>query len=138
MLAILGLVALGVVASKKARPFIATVFRSGGTGFYSDATSIRNIYQIRFFNKRNQDATVTMRLGQGTPPGYQLSGEEQTFSVGPLGEISRTCVVIAPVAAYIGDSDIVLEVRADPGGVTIDKTVRFLGPNPESFKTPQP
>jgi len=138
VLAVLGLVSLGVVASKKARPFIATVSRTGGTGFYSDATSIRNIYQIRFFNKRNQDATVTMRLGQGTPPGYQLSGEEQTFSVGPLGEISRTCVVIAPVAAYIGDSDIVLEVHADPGGVTIDKTVRFLGPNPESFKTPQP
>ena len=137
-LAVLGLGSLVLVASQKARPFTATVSRSGGSGFYSDATSIRNIYKIRFFNKRNQGATVTIRLGHGTPPGYQLSGENQTFSVGALDEISRTCVVIAPAAAYIGDSDIVLEVRADPGNVTIDKTVRFLGPNPQSFKTPQP
>jgi len=137
VLAVLGLGSLGVVASQKARPFTATVSRSGGAGFYSDASSIRNIYMIRFFNKRNQGATVTMRLGRGTPPGYQLSGENQTFSVGALGEISRTCVVITPAAAYVGDADIVLEVHADPGNVTLDKTVRFLGPNPQSFKTPQ-
>jgi hypothetical protein len=86
-------------------------------------------------NKRNQPATVTIRLGADTPPGYQLSGAEQTFSVNALDEMTRTCVVIAPADAYTGVSDVVLEVHADPGDVTIEKTVRFLGPNPQSLKS---
>jgi cytochrome c oxidase accessory protein FixG len=137
-LAALGLGVLTLVASKKARPFNATVSRSGGSGFYSDATSVRNIYKIRFMNKRNQDASVTIRLGKDTPPGYELSGAEQTFTVGALEEMSRTCVVIAPADAYTGVSDIVLEVHADPGDVTLNKTIRFLGPNPQTLKTPNP
>jgi hypothetical protein len=28
-----------------------------------------------------------------------------------------------------------LEVHADPGDVTLEKTVRFLGPNPQSLKS---
>jgi len=137
-LAALGLGALLTVASGKARPFTASISRVGSTSFFSDATSVRNIYKIRVLNKRNQTATMTIRLGEGTPAGYQLSGEEQTFSVGPLGELSRTCVVIAPASSYIGASDLILEIHADPGDVTLLKTTRFLGPNPEFFKKPQP
>jgi cytochrome c oxidase accessory protein FixG len=137
-LAALGLGVLTLVASTKARPFNATVSRSGGAGFYSDATSVRNIYKVRFMNKRNQGAAVTIRLGKETPAGYQLSGAEQTFTVDALDEMSRTCVVVAPVDAYAGVSDIVLEVHANPGDVTLKKTVRFLGPNPQSLKSPNP
>jgi cytochrome c oxidase accessory protein FixG len=133
-LALLGMGALAIVASKKARPFNATVSRAGGAGFYSDASSVRNIYKVRFMNKRNQAATVTIRLGGDTPSGYQLSGAEQTFTVNALDEMTRTCVVIAPADAYTGASDVVLEVHADPGDVTIEKKVRFLGPNPQSLK----
>jgi hypothetical protein len=89
-------------------------------------------------NKRNQKATVTIRLGKNCPPGYELSGAEQTFTVGALDELSRTCVVIAPMNAYIGVSDIVLDVHANPGDVTLEKTVRFLGPNPQSLESPKP
>jgi hypothetical protein len=77
---------------------------------------------------------VTIRLGKDTPPGYQLSGAEQTFSVNALDEMSRTCVVIAPAESYIGVSDVMLEIHANPGDVTLEKTVRFLGPNPQSLK----
>jgi cytochrome c oxidase accessory protein FixG len=137
-LAALGLGALTLVASKKARPFTATVSRVGGAGFFSDATSVRNIYKVRVINKRNQTATVTIRLGKDTPAGYQLSGSEQSFSVGALDELTRTCVVVAPVEAYVGVTDITLDVHADPGDVMIDKTIRFLGPNPESLQPQHP
>jgi cytochrome c oxidase accessory protein FixG len=137
-LAALGLAVLTLVAANKARPFNATISRTGGTGFYSDGTSVRNIFKVRVINKRNQTATVTIRLGKETPAGYQLSGAEQTFTVDALGEMTRTCVVIAPVEAYVGVSDITLEVHANPGDVTLEKSVRFLGPNPESIKTPNP
>ena len=137
-LALLGLGALILVASKKARPFNATVSRVEGAGFYSDATSVRNIYKVRVMNKRNQTATVTIRLGKDTPAGYELSGSEQSFSVNALDEMSRTCVVIAPINAYVGVSDVTLEVHANPGDVTIEKTVRFLGPNPQLIKPTNP
>jgi polyferredoxin len=137
-LALLGLAALTLVASKKAKPFNATVSRVGGAGFYSDAASVRNIYKIRVMNKRNQEASITIRLGKGTPAGYQLSGSEQTFTVEALGEMSRTCVVIASAGSYVGVSDITLEVHADPGDVSLEKSVRFLGPNPHSLKPPKP
>ena len=138
ILAMLGLGALTLVASKKARPFNATISRNGGAGFFSDASSVRNIYKVRVFNKRNQQATVTIRLGKDTPAGYELSGSEQTFSLAPLSELSRTCVVIAPIQSYIGISDITLEVHADPGDVTLEKTTRFLGPNPQAAPIPKP
>ncbi len=138
VLGVLGLAALTLVASQKARPFNATVSRAAGSGFYSDAYGVRNIYKIRFLNKRNQGSSVTIRLGKGTPAGYQLSGSEQTFSVAALGEMSRTCVVIAPVESYVGDSDIVFEVHADPGNVTLNKSVRFLGPHPRSLRPSNP
>ena len=132
-LAVLGLGALTVVASSKARPFTATISRAGGAGFFSDANSVRNIYKVRVFNKRNQTATITIHLGKKTPAGYQLSGAEQSFSIAPLSEMSRTCVVFAPLATYTGSSDIVIEVHADPGDVVLEKTARFLGPNPQSI-----
>jgi cytochrome c oxidase accessory protein FixG len=137
ILAILGLGALTLVASKKASPFNATISRTSGAGFFSDAGSVRNIYKVRVFNKRNQQATVTIRLGKDTPAGYELSGSEQSFSLAPLSELSRTCVVVAPMKSYVGISDITLEVHADPGDVTLEKTTRFLGPNPQSAPVPK-
>jgi len=137
-LAVLGLGALTIVASKKARPYNATISRVGGTGFYSDATSVRNIYKVRFINKRNQTATVTIRLGGETPAGYELSGADQTFTVGAQDEMSRTCVVIAPAVSYTGPSDVSLHIHANPGDVTLRKNVRFLGPDPQSLQPNNP
>ena len=131
-LALLGLGMLTLVASKKARPFNVTISRNGGAGFYSDKDTVRNIYKIRVFNKHNQPAEITIHLGKDTPKGYELSGTEQTFTIPALSEISRTCVVMAPMKHYIGTSDISLDVHAQPGDVTIRKTTRFLGPNPQS------
>ncbi|MDX1681240.1 MAG: cytochrome c oxidase accessory protein CcoG [Akkermansiaceae bacterium] len=130
-LAALGLLALLLVASIKARPFNATISRAGGSGFYSDASAVRNHYKVRFINKRNQPATVTIQLSEQTPPGYELSGADQTFTVGAKEEMSRTCVVLCPLEDYQGTTELDLIIRAMPGDVTLSKTVRFLGPNPQ-------
>ena len=129
-LAMMGLSALGLTVSNKARPYTATVARLEGAPFVSDATSVRNIYQIRVLNKRNQAATFTIRLGHDTPEGFELSGAEQSFVVEPLGELHRSCVVIARAKAYQGQRDLVIEVHGEPGNITLTETVRFLGPNP--------
>jgi hypothetical protein len=70
--------------------------------------------------------------------GYQLSGENQTFSIEPLGELTRTCVVLVPLESYRGPGEIALEVRAEPGGIKLRKTTRFMGPNPNAVRPPAP
>jgi cytochrome c oxidase accessory protein FixG len=137
-LAALGLGVLMAVAAGKARPFTATISRVGSTPFHRDAHSVRNIYRIRVLNKRNQTATMTIRLGSDAPHGYLLSGEEQAFSVPALGELTRTCVVVAPAGSYAGASDLTLEIHADPGNVRLTKSIRFLGPDPNVFGSSQP
>ncbi len=129
-LASLGLAVMLTVASIQARPFNATVSRVGGTGFYSDAVMVRNIYKVRFINKRNQEATVTIRLSEDAPQGYQLSGAGQTFTVDAKDEMARTCVVICQLENYQGTTELDFNIHADPGDISITKTVRFLGPNP--------
>jgi cytochrome c oxidase accessory protein FixG len=138
VLAVLGLAALGLVAWKKMTPYTVNISRVGGSGFSVDATSVRNIYLLRVKNKRNQPATVTIHLAADLAPGYQLSGQDQTFALEPLGELTRTCVVIAPLAVYHGPTQIALELRAEPGGAKLRKTTRFLGPNPNAVKSAAP
>ena len=132
VLATVGLLAMVVVAWMKMTPYAATITRVGGVGFSSNATAVSNIYLLRVQNKRNQPATVTISLAADAPAGYQLSGGDQTFTVEPLGELTRTCVILAPLASYKGSSDVAVQIRCDPGNVTLRKSTRFLGPNPNT------
>lgn len=133
---ILGVAALLVAASIKMRPFYVTVTRAGtgAVGFLVDSTSVRNVYKVRVLNKRNQTVSMTLRLGKGTPEGYRISSGVQTFTLDAHAETTRSCVVEAPLGAYKGISDVVFEVQSTPGEASIEKSVRFLGPNPETLK----
>ncbi len=137
VLALLGLLALSVVAWIKMTPYSATLSRVGGVGFTSDANAVSNIYLLRVQNKRNQPATITVSLAADVPAGYQLSGGEQRFTIEPLGELTRTCVIFAPLANYKGAGDVSVQIHAEPGNVTLKKSTRFLGPNPNTV-TPVP
>jgi cytochrome c oxidase accessory protein FixG len=132
-LAALGLTALAVVASARARPYHVTIARSGGAGFQSDSSSVRNVYKIRLMNKRNQPAVFRIHLADPSTAHYQFSGANQDFVVGPQEELTRSFVVIAPAHQYQGNADIQFRMDVEPGGVTILKTVPFLGPNPEAL-----
>jgi hypothetical protein len=41
-----------------------------------------------------------------------------------------------PLGSYKGVSDVVIEIQSTPGDATIEKSVRFMGPNPETLKPP--
>ena len=137
VLALLGLLAFSVLAWIKMTPYAATLSRVGGVAFASDADAVSNIYLLRVQNKRNQPATLSVSLAGDAPAGYQLSGGEQTFTIEPLGELTRTCVIFVPLASYKGTSDISLRIHAESGNVTLLKSTRFLGPNPTAV-TPAP
>lgn len=134
-LGLLGISVMLTVGYYKARPFILSVSRSGGTSFSNDATCVRNIYKVRVINKLNQSAQITLRLGKETPEGYLLSGGPQTYQIGALAETYRTCVVVAPASAYHGPGKITLAIETKPVSQTIEKSIQFLGPDPEVFST---
>ncbi len=127
LLGALGLGAFGIAVTLRARPFTADFSRMRGQPFYADAAAVRNHYQVRFHNKRNQPARFTLHLS-GAPEGYTLSGAGEEIEVPPLGELARPAIVLAPTTVYRGPTDLSLELRAEPGGVMLRKELRFLGP----------
>jgi cytochrome c oxidase accessory protein FixG len=131
VLGALGLIAFAIAGWRQARPFTADFTRMRGQPFYSDTNAVRNHYQVRFYNKRNQPARFTLHLSNA-PEGYTLSGADTPIEVPPRGEITRPAIVVAPTAAYRGATDLHIEVHADPGGVVLRHDMRFLGPEPST------
>ena len=92
---------------------------------------VRNIYQLRLLNKRNQAATFTIELGPETPQGFTLSAAGQEFEIEALGEQTRPCVIFSTLESYAGPTNLTLLITGKPGDVKIEQKVRFLGPDPE-------
>jgi cytochrome c oxidase accessory protein FixG len=136
-LALLGLTVLGVIASQRARPYTAEFSRMRGATYYVDRTLVRNHYQFRVLNKRNQPATVTVTL-KNAPAGFTLSGGGEPFVIPALGETKRTAVVMVPHEKYQGRCEIHFHIQATPGDVEFDEQIPFLGPDPRVLHTPEP
>jgi cytochrome c oxidase accessory protein FixG len=130
-LGLLGLSAFGFTASKQARPYTAQISKvaMGGRPFLSDATGVRNVYQVRFLNKRNREARFHVELVD-PPHGMLLSGIDGAVTVEPRGEMTRQVVAIAPIHSYQGRATLTFRFTAEPGDVVIDQRAAFLGPNP--------
>ena len=133
LLGLLGLAAFSIAGYLRAKPFTADFSRMRGAPFYADATAVRNHYQVRIHNKRNQAGSFTLHLA-GAPAGFTLSGADTAVEIPARGEITRPAIVIAPAGSYRGATDLTLEARLEPGGVVLRHKIRFLGPE----TSPQP
>jgi cytochrome c oxidase accessory protein FixG len=136
--AVLGAASLLALTAMKLRPFHLTVTHAGAVGFLVDESSVRNIYKLRLINKRNEPVTLTIRLGEGTPEGYQISGGDAVFKLDAHEEMVRSCIVEIPISSYKGITDVVFEVSSDKGEAKIERPTSFRGPNPQSFKPQTP
>jgi cytochrome c oxidase accessory protein FixG len=135
-LALLGLSVLALIASTRVRPYTAEFSRMRGAPYYVDGSMVRNHYQFRILNKRNQPAEMTVTLANA-PEGYSLSGGGTPFTIPALGETQRTAVVMVPHGQYQGRSEITFHIRANPGEVEFEEVIPFLGPDPRVLKTPE-
>ncbi|TAE91237.1 MAG: cytochrome c oxidase accessory protein CcoG [Verrucomicrobia bacterium] len=136
VLALLGLSVLAVIASTRVRPYTAEFSRMRGAPYYVDGSMVRNHYQFRILNKRNQPVQITVTLSNA-PQGYTLSGGGTPFTIPALGETQRTAVVMVPHAQYHGRSEITFHIHANPGEVEFEEIIPFLGPDPRVLKTPE-
>jgi cytochrome c oxidase accessory protein FixG len=133
-LGLLGLAALGATAFFRAKPMNADVTRMRGPSFYVDPTVVRNHFQLRLFNKRNQPMTFTVTL-ENAPAGYAITGLGDGLTLPALQETARALVVIAPKDSYKGPGTLTLKIHSQPGDSTIRREVEFLGPNPRLLKS---
>lgn len=129
----LGLGALTVAAVNKAKPYNVTSSRMMGPPFYVDGSTVRNNYQLRLANKRNQSATFEILLEEA-PEGYELSGAGQIIELPEHGEVTRPAIILVPHEHYKGPCEITIKVMGQPGDIEMTHTVRFVGPNPSSLK----
>ncbi len=132
----LGLGALTVAAINKAKPYNVTYSRMAGPPFYIDGAAVRNNYQLRLANKRNQSATIEFNLTEA-PEGYELSGAGQIIELPAHGDVTRPAVIMVPYEFYKGPCEVTVEVIGQPGDVKITQTIRFVGPNPASLHKPK-
>lgn len=135
LLGLMGLTALGITAFSRAKPMNADVSRMRGPSFYLDGSVVRNHFQLRLFNKRNQPMTFTVSL-ENPPPGFAITGIGDGVTLEALQEATRPLVVIVPNASYEGSRTLHLKIHSEPGNSTVQHEVEFLGPNPHLFHSP--
>lgn len=129
VLGTLGLLALAATTWFRARPMNADLTRMRGPSFYVDPEIIRNHYQLRLVNKRNQPVAFAVSL-DSPPPGYTFAGWGDSLRLDAMQEIARPLVVIVPKASYHGPVKLNVTIRSEGDSATIRREVMFLGPNP--------
>ncbi len=135
ILGALGILVLSATAYFKAKPFFAEVSRMKGAPFYTDPNTVRNHYQLRILNKRNQAIQYSVDL-EGAPEGYQISGTGESIALDALEETTRPLIIICPKPSYKGATELTVKFSAVPGDQTIHQTIKFIGPNPNQIESP--
>lgn len=133
LLALLGITAMGFTAFNRAKPMNANLTRMRGPSFYLDQTLVRNHFQLRLFNKRNQPMTFKVSL-ENPPPGYILSGVDEDLKIASASELARPIIVIVNNEFYQGPLTLTVKIHGQPGNSTVRQKVEFLGPNPRNFR----
>lgn len=117
-----------VFSLSKVKPFFFSVTRMKGAPYYVTEDSVRNQFQIRLVNKRNQE--VGYEVVAEVPDSVRVNGFEVPVELEARGEVLRTFTVTVPRESYEGKFDLELTVRGGISGAELSRTVYFNGPDP--------
>lgn len=127
ILASCGMLALSLVARDRVKPYFVTWGRASGAAYFVDPAMVRNHFQYRFVNKRNQTARLQVHLN-AAPANCILSTNDQWIEVAAQSEVKGMAVIMMPRASYTGPFELTLGIHAEPGGVNFEEKLHFLGP----------
>lgn len=126
---LVGMVAFSI-ATTRISPLRASVVRMGGASFYVDNGIIRNQFQLRVINKRNDTSTYKIELVGDVPPSLAIIGDEQTLTLKPMAEELKTLVVTMPQADYKQPIKFRVKVSDVSRGDSMEtRVMEYLGPN---------
>jgi cytochrome c oxidase accessory protein FixG len=126
-----GLMLLGAAAMTYAlttlKPVTVSLTRMTGMPYVISGDEVRNQFLLRVLNKRNATQHFKIQL-TGELKSLHWTGGEQDIEVGPLGEETRTIVVVASRAEIHGSFPINVRIRSVEHDTEIEKSVSFVGP----------
>lgn len=133
----LALLAIGAAVATWAlstvRPANLAVTRLPGAPYFVDAEGVRNQFFVRLVNKRDTPARFVVALPDA-PAGVRRTGLDGVVELAPLAEEVRPLIVLVPRAAYEGDFSLTIRVGDEAGTFSLEKQVRFVGPEKALLK----
>ncbi|MFO1486799.1 MAG: cytochrome c oxidase accessory protein CcoG [Verrucomicrobiaceae bacterium] len=119
------------IATTRISPMRASVVRMGGASFYVDNGIIRNQFQLRVINKRNEDASFRIELMGDVPSSVQIIGDENTLTLKPMMEEVKTLIVTMPKDDYKAPFKFRVKVSDTARGNSMEtRVMEYLGPDP--------
>ena len=115
------------------RPANLAITRLTGAPYFVTPETVRNQFLVRLVNKRDTAARFTITLPDA-PAGLVRTGVEGTVELAALAEEVRSLVVQMPRAGYAGEFVLTVRVADEAGTFSLEKPVRFVGPDPELLK----
>lgn len=109
------------------RPVTVSLTRLTGMPYVITGDEVRNQYLLRVLNKRNATQHFAITIS-GDAKTLRSNGGGQPMEVGPLGEETRTIVVVVSRADIHGAFPVSVRIRSLEHDTEIEKTVPFVGP----------
>jgi cytochrome c oxidase accessory protein FixG len=132
-----GLLAVGAIVAAWAlstvRPANLGITRLTGAPYFVTAEAVRNQFLVRLVNKRDTPARFVITLPDA-PAALVRTGLEGTVELAPLAEDVRTLILQMPRARYAGTFELTVHVTDEARTFSLEKTLRFVGPDPELLK----
>lgn len=113
-------------------PFRCTVIRMVGPSFYLSDGMIRNQFNLRLINKRDESTRFHVELDRtGAPPSLQLAANLGEVPVGPLGEEVRPVILSQPAKDFKKGAHVRLRITdLGTGKTVLSEKMAFQGPDP--------
>lgn len=136
-----GLLMVGILVATWAvstvRPANLGITRMTGAPYFVTADAVRNQFLVRLVNKRDTPARFVVTLPDA-PEALKRTGLEGAVELDPLAEDVRPLVMQISRAAYAGSFTLTVRVTDEEGTFTLERPVRFVGPDPELLKEDTP
>lgn len=115
------------------RPANFLVSRLAGAPYFVNADGVRNQFLLRLVNKRDTPARFVVTIADA-PADLVRTGLDGVVELAPLAEEVRPLVLQMPRAAYAGEFELTVRVSDEAGRFSMEKTVKFVGPDGELMK----
>lgn len=130
-------IAAFVTSATRITPLRASAVRMVGSPYFLAGGQVRNHFQIRVINKRNEAVTCTLSLEGKVPATLRVGGLDETLHLAALGEEQKTLVLTLPETDFQGSFRLQIKVTDSATGSTSrTRELEFLGPDPRLKDTP--
>ncbi|HEY8933393.1 MAG TPA: cytochrome c oxidase accessory protein CcoG, partial [Rariglobus sp.] len=137
ILVYLALLAVGFAVATWAlstvRPANLAISRIPGAPYFVSPEGVRNQFLVRLVNKRDTPARFVVTLPDA-PSALVRTGLDGVVQLAPLAEEVRPLVVQMPRGDYAGEFALTVRITDEAGTFTLEKTVRFVGPDATLLK----